>query len=235
MSTPATHYTKLYPKRGDLTGSLDQAYAPQVHTDLSGNFIGFIGNASNKIGEFSCVHIHEDAFGLFQIIDSNVNLDKTMPGHSSTGIQFDSDLLTDTDWKSSSDPIIGALFPNFFIVYFGQDFPIGDISLDDIKVNFAKLGIGYSLWISAAAEAIKKKQDILEVLDTAAEQTSYSKADFIKSHFFPLYDSSITLPIVTGPFSLISIVDSDLFPVGQMSYVNSLSQLRLRPLQLLRS
>ncbi len=79
-------------------------------------------------------------------------------------------------------------------------------------MNFAKLGAGYSLWISAAAEA-KKKQDIHEVLDTAAEQTSYSKADFIKSHFFPLYDSSKTLPIVTRPYGLISIVNLDLFPV----------------------
>jgi hypothetical protein len=46
-----------------------------------------------------------------------------------------------------------------------------------------------------------------------AKNTSYSKADFIKSHFFPLYDSSKTLPIVTGPYGLISIIDSDLFPV----------------------
>jgi hypothetical protein len=86
MSTPATYYTKLYPKQGDLTNSLEQAYnllpakyfdhilggigagtiaalgtvapgsynlsyiyAPQVHTDLSGNFIGFVGNASNNL------------------------------------------------------------------------------------------------------------------------------------------------------------------------------------------
>jgi hypothetical protein len=193
MSTPATYYTKLYPKQGDLTGSSEQAYnllpakyfnhilggigagtiaaletvapgsynlsyiyAPQVHTDLSGNFIGFVGNSSNKISEFSCVHIHKDAFGLFQIIDSNINVDETMPGLSSTVTPFDSDLLTHMEWKSSSDPIIGALFPNFFIVYFGQDFPKDDISSDDIKVNFAKLGAGYSLWISAAAKAIKK-------------------------------------------------------------------------------
>ncbi len=80
-------------------------------------------------------------------------------------------------------------------------------------MNFAKLGTGYSLWISAAAEAIEKKLDSREVLDTAAKNTSYSKADFIKSHFFPLFDSSKTLPIVTGPNGLISIVDSDLFPV----------------------
>jgi hypothetical protein len=157
MSTPATHYTKLFPKQGDLTGSPGQAYsllpakyfnhilggngagtiaalgtvalgsynlsyiyAPQVHTDLSGNFIGFIGNTSNKIGEFSCIHIHKDAFGLFQIIDTYANMDETMPGQSSTVTPLDSDLLTDTDWKNSSDPITGAFFPNFFIVYLGK-------------------------------------------------------------------------------------------------------------------
>jgi hypothetical protein len=80
-------------------------------------------------------------------------------------------------------------------------------------VNFTKLGAGYSLWISTAAEAIKKKLDIRDVLDTAAKNTSCSKADFIKSHFFPLYNSSKTLPVVTRPYSLISIIDSDLFPV----------------------
>ncbi len=85
--------------------------------------------------------------------------------------------------------------------------------MDDIKVNFAKLGAGYSLWISAAAEAIKKKEDIREVLGAAAENTSYSKTDFIKSHFFPYYDQSKSLPITSGPYGLISIVDSDLFPV----------------------
>ncbi len=85
-----------------------------------------------------------------------------------------------------SDAIIGVLFPNFFIVYFRKDFPKGDISLDDIKVNFTKLGVGYSLWISAAAEAIEKKEDIREVLGAAAKNTSYSETDFIKSHFFPL-------------------------------------------------
>jgi hypothetical protein len=160
MSTPATHYTNLYPKRGYLTGSPDQAYnllpakyfdhilggidagtiaalgtvalgsfnlsyiyAPQVHTDLSSNFIGFVGNSSNKIGEFSCIHIHKNAFGLFHIIDSNVNMDEAMPGHSSTVTPFALNLLTNTEWKHLSDGIIGVLFPNFFIVYFVQDFP----------------------------------------------------------------------------------------------------------------
>ncbi len=63
-----------------------------------------------------------------------------MPGHSSTITPFALVLLTNTEWDNSSDGIIGVLFPNFFIVYFGQNFPKGDISPDDIKVNFAKLG-----------------------------------------------------------------------------------------------
>jgi hypothetical protein len=50
-----------------------------------------------------------------------------------------------------------VLFPNFFIIYFGQDFPQGGISSNDIKVKFAKLGTGYNLWVSAAAEAIDKR------------------------------------------------------------------------------
>jgi hypothetical protein len=193
MSTTATHYTKLYPKQGDLTGSPDQAYnllptkyfdpilggigagtiaaletvapgsynlayiyAPQVHTNLSGNFLGFVGTTSNKIGEFSCIHIHKDSFGFFQIINSKMNLDKAMPGHSSNVTPFALDLLTNTDWANPSDDIIGALFPNFFIIFFGQDFPQGGISSDNIKVKFSKLGAGDNLRVSTAAEAITR-------------------------------------------------------------------------------
>jgi hypothetical protein len=149
MSTPATYYTKLYPKQGDLTGSLEQAYnllpakyfdhilggigastiaalgtvapgsynlsyiyAPQVHTDLSGNFIGFVGNASNKIAKFSCVHIHKDAFG----INSYVNVDETMPGHSSTVTPFDLDLLTNTERKSLNNALVGKQIGGWYSV-----------------------------------------------------------------------------------------------------------------------
>ncbi len=60
---------------------------------------------------------------FFHIIDSKADLDKTMPGHSSNVTPFSSDLLTNTDWADLLDDIIGALFPNFFIVYYVQDFP----------------------------------------------------------------------------------------------------------------
>ncbi len=136
-----------------------------------------------------------------------------MPGHSSIIILFALDLLTNTYWANPSDNISGALFPNFFIVYFGQDFPQGGISSNDIKVKFAKLGAGYDLWVSVAAEAIDKRNDILEVLGAASEQTNYSRTDFLKSHFFPSYDPAKSLPIASGPQGFISIIDSDLYPV----------------------
>jgi hypothetical protein len=151
--------------------NLAYIYAPQVQTNLSGNFLGFVGSASNRnrIGEFSCVHIHKDSVGFFQIINSKAKLDKAMPCHSSNITPFALDLLTNTDWANRSDNIIGALFPNFFIVYFSQDFPQGGISSNNIKVKFAKLGTGYNIWVSAAAEAVYKKNGICEVLGAASE------------------------------------------------------------------
>jgi hypothetical protein len=136
-----------------------------------------------------------------------------MPGHSSNVTLFTLDLLTNTDWANPLDNIIGTLFPNFFIVYFGQDFPQGAISSDNIKVKFAKLGTGYNLWVSAAADAINKKDNICEVLGAASELTNYSRTDFLKSHFFLSYDSTKSLPIVSRSHGFITFIDSDLYPV----------------------
>jgi hypothetical protein len=93
MSSPPTHYTKLYPKQSEISGSNDQAYGkgkeviayviggikaktiaaigtvapgssivqylhgPWIHHDLGGEPKLIVGNASNKLGEFSCVYI----------------------------------------------------------------------------------------------------------------------------------------------------------------------------------
>jgi hypothetical protein len=270
MSTSATHYTKLYPKRGDLTSSAEQAYnllpakyfdhilggigagtiaalgtvavalgshnlsyiyAPQVHTDLSGNFIGFVGNTSNKIGEFSCVHIYKDAFGLFQIIDSNVNVEEAMPGHSSTVTPIASDLLTNTNWKTLPDGTIGVLFPNFFIVYFGQDFPKGDISSEDIKMNFAKLDAGYSLWISAAAEVIEKRRTSMKFLTQQPKTPATPKQTSSSPTSFPTMTHPNPYPLfLDHKASSPSLIQTS-FQSRQTSYLKFLSQLRSLPHQ----
>jgi hypothetical protein len=130
-----------------------------------------------------------------------------MSGHSSNITPFTSDLLTNTDWANPSDDIIGTLFPNFFIVYFGRDFPQGGISSNNIKVKFVKLGTEYNLWVSAAADAIDKKDNICEVLGAASELTNYSRTDLLKSHFFLSYNSTTSLPIVSGSHGFITFVD----------------------------
>jgi hypothetical protein len=242
MSTTATHYTKLYPKQGNLTGSPDKAYnllaaktltislevlvlapsppwelLPRVPTtfpkSMPPKFIPTSAETSWILLEThpirlesSAVSTSTNSFGLFQIIDSKANLEEAMPVHSSTIIPFASDLLTNTDWANPSDNISGALFPNFFIVYFGEDFSQGAISSNNIKVKFTKLGAGYDLWVSAAAEAIDKRNDILELLGALSEQTNYSRTDFLKSHFFPSYHPAKSLPIASGPHGFISLV-----------------------------
>ncbi len=43
--------------------------------------------------------------------------------------------LSKTDWKDFEDPIVGTLIPKFFITYFGQVLPHGNISDDEITAN----------------------------------------------------------------------------------------------------
>ena len=105
MSSTPTQYTDLYPKRGDLSWSNDQAfgkgedvlsyviggikaktilaigivalgssivqylYAPsKIHHDLGGEPKLIVGNASNKLGEFSCVYIPVASLRLFALV-----------------------------------------------------------------------------------------------------------------------------------------------------------------------
>ncbi len=53
--------------------------------------------------------------------------------------------LIDTDWKDFEDPIVGTFIPNFFITYFGQDLPHGDLMDEEIMAKLVRLGSGYEL------------------------------------------------------------------------------------------
>jgi hypothetical protein len=93
------------------------------------------------------------------------------------------------------------------------------MSSNDIKVKFAKLGTGYDLWVSAAAEAIDKKDDIHEVLGAASEKTHYSRMDFLKTNFFSSYNSAKSLPIASGPQGLIILLIQTSTQSRRTSYV----------------
>ncbi len=70
------------------------------------------------------------------------------------GDNIPAEKLIDIDWKDFEDPIVGPLIPNFFIAYFGQDLPHGDLSDEEIMAKLVRLGSGYELWANTAKAAI---------------------------------------------------------------------------------
>jgi hypothetical protein len=117
--------------------------------------------------------------------------------------------------------VTGALYPNFFILYFDQAVPQGDISSDDVKSKFVKLGKEYGDWIIAAIVALKTKEvialetkdNIANALHNASNKDDYTEQDFFARHFHPKYAEKKFGPIVLGPFGFIASVDSDYFKV----------------------
>jgi hypothetical protein len=110
--------------------------APQIHFNLAGQPIAFIGNSSNKMGKFSLIKINVTSIYLFPKIKDKATMDASL----NHGGDFPADLLSKTDWKDFKEPIIGTLISNFFITYFGQVLPHGNISDDKIKANLMHFG-----------------------------------------------------------------------------------------------
>jgi hypothetical protein len=81
------------------------------------------------------------------------------------GDDFPKESLSKTDWNVFEEPIVGTLIPNFFITYFRQDLPHGNISDDEIKEKLVHLGTGYELWANTANNAVKKLDNILSVME----------------------------------------------------------------------
>ncbi len=179
-------------------------YAPQSHFNLAGKPIAFIGNLSNKMGEFSLIKRDVKTICLFPYIKDKVTMDASL----NHGDDLPKELLSETDWNDFKEPIVGTLIPNFFITYFGQDLPHGNISDDKIKAKLFRLGTGYELWANTANDAIKKLDVILSVMEEIKTPES------IKKHFDPNQDAE-SLPLATsnGPFGAMTLVQPDNYPI----------------------
>ncbi len=53
-------------------------YAPQIHFNLAGDPIAFIGNLSNKMGEFSLIKINVMSICLFPYIKDKATMDANL-------------------------------------------------------------------------------------------------------------------------------------------------------------
>ncbi len=119
------------------------------------------------------------------------------------------ELLCKTYWNDFEEPIVGTLIPNFFITYFRQDLPHGNISDNKIKAKLVRLGTGYELWANTANTAIEKLDNILSVMEEIKTPES------IKKHFNPNRDvKSLPLATSNGPFGAITLVQLDNYPVA---------------------
>jgi hypothetical protein len=175
-------------------------YAPQIHFNLAGKPIAFIGNSSNKMGKFSLIKIDVTSNPLFPYIKDKATMDVSL----NHGDDLPKESLSETDWNDFKESFVGTLIPNFFITYFGKDLLHGDISDNQIEAKLVCLGTGYELWANSANNAVKKLSDILSVKEENKTPES------IKKHFEPNWDAK-SLPLATsnGPFGAMTLVQSD--------------------------
>ena len=57
------------------------------------------------------------------------------------------------------------VLPNIFLIYFGQDIPLGPVTSDDTKLAFDRLGTGYEAWSIMAGLALENLSNIAMILD----------------------------------------------------------------------
>ena len=180
-------------------------FAPQTHYDLSGTPIAFIGNSSIKKGEFSMIKVNIKSIRAFAHIKDK----GTWTPDLTHGEDIPAEKLADTDWKDFKDPIVGTLIPNFFIAYFGQDLPHGDLTDEEIMAKLVCLGSGYELWANTAKAAVEYVDDTLTVIE------EIKVPELIKQYLDPTRnDNSLQLAMANNPFGAMTNVQSDNYPLA---------------------
>ena len=94
-----------------------------------------------KKGKFSMIKVNVKSIRAFAYIKDKA----TWTPNLTHGEDIPAEKLVGTDWKDFKDPIVGTLIPNFFITYFCQDLPHGDINDEEIMAKLVCLGSGYEL------------------------------------------------------------------------------------------
>ena len=128
-------------------------------------------------------------------------------------LALENEALANTDWFNSTEQYVCALLPNFFILYFGQKPPTGDIMSNDVKMEFAPLGKGCEAWCTVAEQAITSARKIAMVLTTMAEAENYNHVGFVQKYFDKNWTGKKMQLTASGPILPIMLVSSDVYPV----------------------
>ena len=187
--------------------------APKVHTDLAGKPLATVGNTSNKFGEFSLAMIPLSSVKMFISIverDDNVHL-LNLIEH---GDDITNDFRKDTKWHDSTATHVGTVLPNMFLIYFGQDVPLGPVTSDDTKLAFERLGTGYETWSIMAGVALEHLDDIDVVVENASNNNNRNEfKEFAKKYLCYDLASAGIKATRTGPCLSVTLVQSDDYPV----------------------
>jgi hypothetical protein len=185
-----------------------------------------IGNAPNKLGEFSYVAVPLASLKLFGCITQKDKVNAMMPYESN----FENNALVSTDWHDSGTTYVGLLLPNGFILYFGQKQkpPIRDVTSDDVKMAFPKVGTGYKTWCTFAEEDINSSLKIATVLSNAAAEVDCNHAAFVKNYFSKRWAGNGIKLTSDGPATPIMLVPSDTSP-AEANEIKRTSWHKIRP------
>jgi hypothetical protein len=182
-------------------GNVVAIYAPQLSTDLTGtNVVSIVGNASNKVGEFSLVSMDAK-----EVTHTVVLLGREAA--EQTGLQLKDSIpakvLEDTDLVGDGQNYLIAI-PTVVPLFFGQEPPSGMITGATTMDQFEMLGSGYAAYQTGMAEAIELVENTSRILN---HQTISQDLQRYVANLPP----SVTA-FTSVPYVFIENVSSDLFP-----------------------
>ena len=127
--------------------------------------------------------------------------------------------LVHTEWSAFEDPvtIVGTLVPNFFIVYFGQDLPHGNIEDDEVMLQLARMGVGYELWAETAKDASDKADDIVTILDKINDEQRPEMELYMKYLDPNRHEKSLLLAKAKSLLGSMTIIQTADYPAAVLS------------------
>ncbi len=101
-----------------------------------------------------------------------------------------------------------------FLIYFGQDVPLGPVTSDDTKLTFERLGTGYETWSIMAGVALEHLDNIDVVVENASNNNNCDEfKEFAKKYLCYDLASAGIKATRTGPCLSVTLVQSDDYPV----------------------
>jgi hypothetical protein len=197
--------TKTIATLGMITpgsNTLQYLFDPMIYHNLSGAPTKIIRNSSNKKGEFSLIKIKIASFQLFPYLAPKKGTDPLLVHDKELTEEL---LVETTNVKLFDEPNATTFLPNFFIIYYGQKIPHGDITSDKVKAKMMHLGTGYDPWARIVDETLTtdKLDDLLTVADKAKKDPLLILKYFLSS-WDP--DASTQLASNNGPCGTITNV-----------------------------